>query len=329
MAGARALKFMVRRRPAVLVAPATPTPRDLKRLSDIDDHDRLRFHISTMQFYRSRESMIGVDPVVLIRDAVAKALVDYYPWAGRFKELEERKLTVDCTGEGVLFVEADADVRLEQFGDALLPPFPCCEELISDVPGSDAILDFPLLLFQVTRLACGGFVLAVRMNHTMADGQGLTQFLGAVAELARGVSPPTIRPVWQRELLEARNPPRPSFLHRELEEVPDAKGIIMPLDEMVCRAFFFGPQKVATLRSKLTPNLQKHATRFDIVVGCLWKCRTAALSPDPGQEMRMLFTVDAHGRKCTGRVGIPVGYYGNAFATRSPYRLHATFALAL
>ncbi|TVU48136.1 hypothetical protein EJB05_07762, partial [Eragrostis curvula] len=149
MADATALKFTVRRRPAVLVSPATSTPRELKRLSDIDGNDKLRLHISGIYFYRRRESMIGVDPVVVIREAVAKALVHYYPWAGRLKELEGRKLAVDCTGEGVLFVEADADVRLEQFGDALLPPFPCLEELIFDVPGSSSILNSPLLLIQV------------------------------------------------------------------------------------------------------------------------------------------------------------------------------------
>ncbi|TVU48134.1 hypothetical protein EJB05_07760, partial [Eragrostis curvula] len=255
MAGATALKFTVRRRPAVLVSPATQTPRELKRLSDIDDHDRLRFHISIIQFYGTRESMSGVDPAVVIRDAVAKALVDYYPWAGRLKELEGRKLAVDCSGEGVLFVEADTD-----------PPFPCLEELISDVPGSSSILNSPLLI-QVTRLACGGFILASRMNHMMADGQGLMQFLGAVAELVRGMPSPTVRPVWQRKLLEARDPPMPCFPHREFEEVPDAKGITMPRDKLVCHTFSFEPQEVDTLRSQLTPDLQKHTTRFDIVVG--------------------------------------------------------------
>jgi hypothetical protein len=48
-----------------------------------------------------------------------------------------------------LFIEADADVTLEQFGDALQPPFPCLEELIFDVPGSSGVLNCPLLLIQV------------------------------------------------------------------------------------------------------------------------------------------------------------------------------------
>lgn len=146
------MKFIVRRLPAVLVAPAASTPRELKRLSDIDDLDNLRLHVPIIQFYRRNESMNGVDPAVVIRDAIGKALVHYHPLAGRLKELDERKLAVDCTGEGVLFVEADADVRLDQFGDVLLPPFPCIEELISDVPGSSAILNSPLLLFQVFSL---------------------------------------------------------------------------------------------------------------------------------------------------------------------------------
>jgi benzyl alcohol O-benzoyltransferase len=38
------LKFTVRRKPAALVPPEEPTPRELKRLSDIDDQDGLWFH---------------------------------------------------------------------------------------------------------------------------------------------------------------------------------------------------------------------------------------------------------------------------------------------
>ncbi|RLN19241.1 benzyl alcohol O-benzoyltransferase [Panicum miliaceum] len=309
---AASLKFTVRRKPAVLVAPAAPTPRELKRLSDIDDQDGLRFHIPVIQFYR-RSALAGArDPAPVIRAAVAGALVHYYPFAGRLRELEGRKLAVECTGEGVLFIEADADVRLEHFGDALQPPFPCLDELIFDVPGSSEVLGSPLLLFQVTRLACGGFILGVRLHHTMADAQGLVQFLGAVAELARGAATPTVRPVWGRELLEARDPPRPAFAHREYDVVPDTKGTIIPLDDMVHRSFFFGRQEVAAVRAHLPPHLRSRASTFDLLTGLLWKCRTAALAPDADEEMRMICIVNARGGK--SGAAIPEGYYGNAFA---------------
>ncbi|XP_062205838.1 benzyl alcohol O-benzoyltransferase-like [Phragmites australis] len=313
MAGtAAALKFAVRRRPVVLVAPAAPTPRELKRLSDIDDQDGLRFHIPVIQFYRRSALMGARDPAPVIRDAVARALVHYYPFAGRLRELEGRKLAVECTGEGVLFIEAEADVRLEHFGDALQPPFPCLEELVFDVPGSSEVLGSPLLLFQVTRLACGGFILAVRLHHTMADAQGLVQFLGAVAELARGAAAPSVRPVWGRELLEARDPPRPGFAHREYDVVPDTKGTIIPLDDMVHRSFFFGRREVAAIRAHLPPHLRSRASTFDLLTGLLWKCRTVALAPDADEVMRMICIVNARGGK--SGAAIPEGYYGNAFA---------------
>ncbi|GJM98294.1 hypothetical protein PR202_ga15289 [Eleusine coracana subsp. coracana] len=154
MAAAAALKkFTVQRRPAELVTPADPTPHELKRLSDIDDQECVRLHISGIHLYRRKDECANNnDPVTVIRDAISRALVHYYPFAGRLRELEGRKLAVDCTGEGVLFIEADADVHLEEFGDLPLPPFPCLEELIFDVPGSSAIVDAPLVLFQAHTL---------------------------------------------------------------------------------------------------------------------------------------------------------------------------------
>ncbi|KAF8722602.1 hypothetical protein HU200_022437 [Digitaria exilis] len=309
---AASLKFTVRRKPSELVSPASPTPRELKRLSDIDDQDGLRFHIPVIQFYRRNALMGARDPAPVIRGAIARALVHYYPFAGRLRELEGRKLAVDCTGEGVLFIEADADVRLDHFGDALQPPFPCLDELIFDVPGSSEVLGSPLLLFQVTRLACGGFILGVRLHHTMADAQGLVQFLGAVAELARGAAAPSVRPVWGRELLEARDPPRPAFAHREYDEVPDTKGTIIPLDDMVHRSFFFGRHEVAAVRAHLPPALRSRASTFDVLTGLLWRCRTVALAPDADEVMRMICIVNARGGK--SGAAIPEGYYGNAFA---------------
>ena len=58
---------------------------------------------------------------------------------------------VDCTGDGAIFIEADADVTLDEFGD-LHPPFPCFQELLYDVPGTSDLLNTPLLLIQVSFL---------------------------------------------------------------------------------------------------------------------------------------------------------------------------------
>ncbi|KAM7489534.1 hypothetical protein LguiB_027018 [Lonicera macranthoides] len=60
------------------------------------------------------------DPVKVIRDALAEAVVFYYPFDGLLRE-------------GKHFTRR---------------PFPCMEELFYDVPGSDGILNSPLLLIQ-------------------------------------------------------------------------------------------------------------------------------------------------------------------------------------
>jgi len=148
------LDFAVRRRRPELVGPARQTPRETKRLSDIEDQLGLRWHVPFVLFYRGRgrgAAAGGDDPAAVVRRALGEALVPYYPLAGRLREVEGRKLVVDCTGEGVVFVEADADVRLAELEAAgLMPPFPCMDQLLFDVDGSAAgVLNSPLLLIQV------------------------------------------------------------------------------------------------------------------------------------------------------------------------------------
>jgi hypothetical protein len=142
--------FPVRRRQPELIAPVTPTPHETKLLSDIDEQAGLRANIPIIQFYRNEPSMAGKDPVEVIRNAIAEALVFYYPLAGRLKEAEDAggKLVVDCNEEGVMFIEADADVTLEQFGE-IKPPFPCFQELLYDAAVPEGVLNTPILLIQV------------------------------------------------------------------------------------------------------------------------------------------------------------------------------------
>jgi hypothetical protein len=131
------------------VRPASPTPREVKLLSDIDDQEGLRFNLPFVFVFRHEPSMTKKDPIKVLKHALSKTLVYYYPGAGRIREGVGRKLMVDCTGEGVMFVEAEADVTLDQFGDALQPPFPCFQEILHDVPGSEYIIDRPIRLIQV------------------------------------------------------------------------------------------------------------------------------------------------------------------------------------
>ncbi|KAK8542873.1 hypothetical protein V6N13_136575 [Hibiscus sabdariffa] len=306
------LTFTVQRCKPEFVAPAKSTPREQKLLSDIDDQPSLQFHVPFVHFYGHQPSMEGKHPAEVIRTAIAKTLVLYYPFAGRLREGANGKLIVDCNGEGVLFIKADADVTLQQFGDALQPPFPCFDELLFDVPGSEGILNCPLLLIQVTRLKCGGFIFALRLNHTMCDGPGLKQFVSSVAAMARGEATHLILPVWERHLLDAPDPPRVTLTHHEYDEVEatvTTTTTSLPFDNVVQRSFFFGPAQVSLLR-RLLPVHLRHCTKFELITALLWRCRSLAINIHPHEQVRMIIAVNARSKI---EPSLPQGYYGNAF----------------
>ncbi|ESR59505.1 hypothetical protein CICLE_v10017548mg, partial [Citrus x clementina] len=149
----------VTRQAPELIVPARPTPRELKQLSDMDDQESLRFQIPGILFYKNNPSS---------SPTVQKEKIPLW-W---------------IASEGILLLKAEANFKLEQLGDAVQPPYPYLEQLLCNVPGSHGILGCPLLLIQVTR--CGGFILALRFNHTMCDAIGLVQFLKTIEEMARG-----------------------------------------------------------------------------------------------------------------------------------------------
>jgi benzyl alcohol O-benzoyltransferase len=144
--------FTVRRGEPVLVAPAEPTPREAKPLSDLDDGEGMRFYSSGIHLYRANPAKAGQDPARVIRDALARALVPYYPLAGRLREEEGRKLVLQCDARGVMFAEADCDLTADDFGDVQSPPFPCFQQFILEsttVAGVEPVVDRPLLYIQV------------------------------------------------------------------------------------------------------------------------------------------------------------------------------------
>ncbi|KAK4572073.1 hypothetical protein RGQ29_030477 [Quercus rubra] len=263
------LVFKVRRCEPQLIAPAKPTPHEFKLLSDVDDVERCQ--IPVIQFYRFDHSMQGKDPIIVIREALAQALVFYLPFAGRLREGPDSKFIVECTGEGAIFIEADVDVTLDHFGDAPYPSFSFMDELLFDVSGSGEMLNCPLFLIQVTRLKCRSFIFALHFNHVITDGIGIVQFMNAVGEIAQGATAPSILPVWQRELLNARDPPRVTCTHHEFDKVADTNdGLSNTSNGMTCCSFFFGSTQISTIRKIIPHHLQK-CQRSEILTACMWR----------------------------------------------------------
>jgi benzyl alcohol O-benzoyltransferase len=136
-----------------LVRPEKPTPFEFKNLSNIDNQLGLRNHIPFAHIYLPQKGSPLTDPARLIRHALSRALVYYYPLAGRLRHAENGKLIIECTSEGVLFRDAHVDATIEklrQNGNGFIPPFPQWDWLlVDDKYGSFSVTDSPLLRLQV------------------------------------------------------------------------------------------------------------------------------------------------------------------------------------
>lgn len=130
-----------------LIHPAEETEKGLYFLSNLDQN--IAVIVRTIYCFKSEERG-NEEAVAVMKDALSKVLVHYYPLAGRLSISPEMKLIVDCTGEGAVFVEAEADCGLEELGDITKPDPVTLGKLVYDIPGAQNILEIPPLTVQVT-----------------------------------------------------------------------------------------------------------------------------------------------------------------------------------
>ncbi|GLJ42529.1 hypothetical protein SUGI_0881750 [Cryptomeria japonica] len=163
-------ELKVKRFEPVMVAPSLPSPKTILPLSSIDNRPILRRNIfNSLLVYNGRDN-ISAEPSNIIREALSRVLVYYFPFAGRLRSKENGEVEVECTGEGALFVEAMADNSLSVLGD-LDDVTPSFQRLLFSLPlTTTPIENFHLLVVQVTRFTCGGFVVGVSFHHSICDG---------------------------------------------------------------------------------------------------------------------------------------------------------------
>lgn len=129
-----------------LVPPAEETEKGLYFLSNLDQN--IAVPVRTVYCYKS-ETRGNEDAATVVKDALSKILVPYYPMAGRLTISSEGKLIVDCTGEGAVFVEAEANCEIEEIGDLTRPDPSRLGKLVYEIPGATNILEMPLMVVQV------------------------------------------------------------------------------------------------------------------------------------------------------------------------------------
>lgn len=142
-------QLVVKQGQPTLVPPAEETEKGLYFLSNLDQN--IAVIVRTIYCFKSEEKG-NENAGEAIKNALRKVLVHYYPLAGRLTISAEGKLIINCTGEGAVFVEAEANCAMEEIGDITKPDPETLGKLVYDIPGAKNILEMPPLVAQVLEL---------------------------------------------------------------------------------------------------------------------------------------------------------------------------------
>ncbi|KAJ8553563.1 hypothetical protein K7X08_024241 [Anisodus acutangulus] len=309
------MKIEVRK--STMVQPATETPQ-LKLWNSNVDLVVPNFHTPSVYFYRPTGSPNFFDGKVL-KEALSRALVPFYPMAGRLSRDEDGRIEIDCKGQGVLFVEAESDGVVDDFGD--FAPTLELRRLIPAVDYSQGIHSYALLVLQITHFKCGGVSLGVGMQHHAADGASGLHFINTWSDMARGLDL-TIPPFIDRTLLRARDPPQPQFPHVEYQPPPTLKVTAenSPNSETVPETsvsiFKLTRDQINALKakSKEDGNTVNYSS-YEMLAGHVWRSTCMARGLTQDQETKLYIATDGRARL---RPSLPPGYFGNVIFTATP-----------
>ena len=137
-----------------IVFPSKPTPSGLLQLPETDQVAQWT-HAPLIYIYRT-ESNNNTIPFSfeVMKNSLSRALIHFYPLAGRLHWIEGGRLELDCNAMGVQLLEAYSEAELDELGD--FAPTDAVRDLVPKVDYTTPIEEWPLLLVQVARFRCGG-----------------------------------------------------------------------------------------------------------------------------------------------------------------------------
>ncbi|KAJ4845826.1 hypothetical protein Tsubulata_008235 [Turnera subulata] len=289
---------------------AEDTPHGRLWVSNLD-LIHTRYYVPLVFVYKPNGSSNFFDLQVL-KEALSKVLVPFYPAAGRLATDENGRIEIDCNAKGVLLIEAETDSPQSDLGDFV--PSPELVQLIPAVDYSDVTL-YPLVLLQITKFSCGGVCLGVGLHHTLSDGQGCLHFINSWARLARGHSI-RIPPYTDRTILRARDPPRPTFHHVEYDDPPTLKVPAQNPKPTSMANLKITPHQLNTLKAQVNVGGKKTSyTTYQILTAHIWRCATKARGLPGDQATKLSIGNDGRSRLVPP---LPQGYFGNVIFHATP-----------
>ncbi|KAK8683675.1 hypothetical protein V6N13_039728 [Hibiscus sabdariffa] len=314
MATHSTIMFSVDRNDVVFVKPFKPTPSQVLSLSTIDNDPNLEIMCHTVFVYQANADfdVKPKDPASIIQEALSKLLVYYYPLAGKMKRETDGKLRIACTADdSVPFLVATADCKLSSLNHLDGIDVHTGKEFALDFASeSDGGYYHPLVM-QVTKFICGGFTIALSLSHSVCDGFGAAQFFQALTELASGKNEPSVKPVWERQLLVAK--PAEEIPRSIVDKDLSPASPYLPTTDIVHACFYVTEESIKTLKMNLIKESKDESiTSLEVLSAYIWRARFRALKLSPDKTTMLGMAV---GIRRTVKPRLPEGYYGNAFTS--------------
>ncbi|KAL5760818.1 hypothetical protein ACOSQ2_019656 [Xanthoceras sorbifolium] len=332
----------------VTVKPCEQSNRKTVELSGLDRISPAILY--TVFFYKSQMkkelSSEAENHVERAKRSLQKVLVSWYPAAGRFKFNETTgKLEIDCNDEGVIFVTAVTDLKLEELG-CLHEYKPCYEKLVPKLPEANDISENPLVVVQITMFSCGGISIGFGGSHALFDGIGAFKFLASWAHISSGkddsdltlpnhsrdallhkiYSPNYSRPITASSIYEQEHITAIQDLYglpmqavasddRCWETALSQFGQIDPRGGLVLVTLSVKKEAIETWkRVSIEKGKLSKCSTFDVLCAHVWKARVMALKLHPNTNICLQFPVDSRSRL---RPPLGENFSGNAFVLAS------------
>ncbi|KAM0035203.1 putative vinorine synthase [Helianthus debilis subsp. tardiflorus] len=163
------------KQPSKFIKPSIPTPSNLKhyKIGFIDELAPF-MDVAIVLFFTkntNHNSKFGDQ----LEKSLEKTLTRLYPLAGRFVEESQ---TIDCNDEGVEFIQAKVNIKLEDILGLEVNARSIKELLpLKTIPHDN------VLTIQLTTFECGGVALGVSATHKVVDASTLCTFVNEWAAM--------------------------------------------------------------------------------------------------------------------------------------------------
>uniref|UniRef100_A0ACD5YRF3 Uncharacterized protein n=1 Tax=Avena sativa TaxID=4498 RepID=A0ACD5YRF3_AVESA len=288
-------RVLISKHPVAVVRPSEPVTATSNEIIHLTAYDKMfAGPVTALFLFKNPIS----EPAETIRRGLSRALIHYYPIAGRLAVAGDgEEVVIQCTGEGVSFVAASANCAIKDV-PKMCECDPSVQEELALYPSSCSHSE-PLMLMQVTVFSCGGFIVGITWNHLLCDGAGLVQFFKSVGELARGLTSPSIVPVRQGDCLELGLPPFSTNFMRFVATLEPSRRAFLNIA--------VPSTLINRIKHMFSASQGQPCSVFEAVAAVLWRCRTRAIFSDKEGGLVALFFM-ANARKYARA---KEGFYGN------------------